>query len=97
MNKHLDRLIKFSDLETGHPALSYIEKRQIPEQHWDKLYFAEKFYEWSHTIFPEKFKSIKEVVVDGICAESDQDTKDQKEFAEWKAKKKKEEEEEIPF
>ena len=45
----------------------------------------------------EWLEKIKTVVVDGICAESDQDTKDQKEFAEWKAKKKKETEEEIPF
>ena len=58
LNRHLDSLVKFSDLEKGHPALSYVAKRQIPEQHWDKLYFAEKFYEWSQTIFPEKFNSI---------------------------------------
>ena len=45
----------------------------------------------------EWLEKIKAVVVDGICAESDQDTKDQKEFAEWKAKKKKDAEEEIPF
>ena len=44
----------------------------------------------------EWLEKIKRVVVDGICAESDQDTEDQKEFAEWKAKKKKEAEE-IPF
>jgi len=44
----------------------------------------------------EWLEKIKKVVVDGICAESDQDTEDQKEFAEWKAKKKKETEE-IPF
>ena len=45
----------------------------------------------------EWLEKIKTVVVDGICAESDQDFEDQKEFAEWKAKKKKEAEEEIPF
>ena len=45
----------------------------------------------------EWLEKIKQVVVDGICGESEQDTEDQKEFAEWKAKKKKEEEEEIPF
>ena len=45
----------------------------------------------------EWLDKIKPVVVDGICAESDQDFEDQKEFAEWKAKKKKEAEEEIPF
>ena len=58
MNKHLDNLSKFSDLEEGHPALSYVQNRKIPKEHWDKLYLADKFYEWSNTIFPEKFKSI---------------------------------------
>ncbi len=58
LNRHLDKLVKFCDLEDGHPAIQYLEKRQIPKKHWDKLYFSEKFYEWSHTIFPEKFKSI---------------------------------------
>ena len=32
----------------------------------------------------EWLEKIKQVVVDGICAESDQDTKDQEEFAKWK-------------
>ena len=45
----------------------------------------------------EWLEKIKTVVVDGICAESDQDTRRPKEFAEWKAKKKKDAEEEIPF
>jgi hypothetical protein len=44
----------------------------------------------------EWLEKIKTVIVDGICAESEQDTEEQKEFAEWKAKKKKEAEE-IPF
>ena len=44
----------------------------------------------------EWLEKIKTVVVDGFCAESEQDTEEQKEFAEWKAKKKKEAEE-IPF
>ena len=58
MNKHLDNLSKFSDLEEGHPALSYVQNRKIPKEHWDKLYLVDKFYEWSNSIFPEKFKSI---------------------------------------
>ena len=58
MNKHLDNLSKFSDLKEGHPALSYVQNRKIPKEHWDKLYLADKFYEWSNSIFPEKFKSI---------------------------------------
>ena len=58
MNKHLDNLSKFSDLKEDHPALSYVQNRKIPKEHWDKLYLADKFYEWSNSIFPEKFKSI---------------------------------------
>jgi hypothetical protein len=58
MNRHLDGLIKFSDLEEGHPAISFLTNRKIPKEHWDKLYFVDKFYEWTNTIFPEKFKSI---------------------------------------
>ena len=58
MNKHLDKLSKFSDLKEDHPALSYVKNRKIPKEHWDKLYLADKFYEWSNSIFPEKFKSI---------------------------------------
>jgi len=45
----------------------------------------------------EWLEKIKTVVVDGICAESDKDTQDKKEFAEWKANKKKEDNDEIPF
>ena len=33
----------------------------------------------------EWLEKIKQVVVDGICAESEQDNKDQEEFAKWKA------------
>ena len=58
MNKHLDNLSKFSDLKEDHPALSYVKNRKIPKEHWDKLYLADKFYEWSNSIFPEKFTSI---------------------------------------
>lgn len=56
-NKELSQLKKFSDLK-DHPAFSYIEHRKIPEKHWDKLYLAENFYEWSRTMFPEKFQNI---------------------------------------
>ena len=58
MNRHLDKLVKFSDMDKDHPALSFLIDRKIPKEHWDKLYFVDKFYEWSNSIFPEKFKSI---------------------------------------
>ena len=45
----------------------------------------------------EWLEKIKQVVVDGICAENDQDTKDQQEFAKWKESRKKEDTDEITF
>ena len=45
----------------------------------------------------EWLEKIKQVVVDGICAENDQDAKDQKEFAKWKESRKKEDTDEITF
>ena len=45
----------------------------------------------------EELQNILDAVGNAISKELDQDDKNQKEFAEWKAKKKKEEEEEIPF
>ena len=45
----------------------------------------------------EWLEKIKQVVVDGICAENDQDTKDQEAFAKWKESRKKEDTDEIPF
>ena len=46
----------------------------------------------------EWLEKIKQVVVDGICAENDQDSKDKEAFAKWKANRKNSEEEnEITF
>ena len=45
----------------------------------------------------EWLEKIKTVVVDGICAESDQDTIDRQEYKKWKESKKKEDTDEIPF
>ncbi len=57
-NKELSLLKKISDLESDHPALTYIKQRKIPEKHWDRLYLSDKFYEWSRRMFSEKFRSI---------------------------------------
>jgi len=45
----------------------------------------------------EELQNILDAVGNAISKELDQDDKNQKEFAEWKAKKKKDAEEEIPF
>jgi len=56
-NNPLKKLRRFDTLQK-HIAFSYIEHRKIPEKHWDKLYLVDKFYEWSKTMFPEKFQKI---------------------------------------
>jgi len=45
----------------------------------------------------EWLEKIKQVVVDGICAENDQDNKDKEAFAKWKESRKKEDTDEITF
>ena len=56
-NNPLKKLQSFDTIKK-HPAFAYIKNRKIPPKHWDKLYLADKFYEWARTIFPDKFKSI---------------------------------------
>ena len=56
-NNPLKKLRSFDTLQS-HLAFSYIEHRKIPEKHWDKLYLADKFYEWSNTMFPQRFEDI---------------------------------------
>jgi len=56
-NNPLKKLRRFDTLQR-HLAFSYIEHRKIPEKHWDKLYLADKFYEWSNTMFPRRFEDI---------------------------------------
>jgi Flp pilus assembly protein TadG len=45
----------------------------------------------------QELQNVLDVVGNAISRELDQDDQNQKEFAEWKAKKKKDAEEEIPF
>ena len=32
----------------------------IPKEHWDKFYFCAKFYDWTNSIIPNKFPSLKD-------------------------------------
>jgi predicted RNA-binding Zn-ribbon protein involved in translation (DUF1610 family) len=38
-----------ADLDKLHPARVYLENRKIPEKFYSKLYYAEKFKEWTNT------------------------------------------------
>lgn len=52
-------LTKISELNIMHPARKYLEDRQIPKEYLSKLYFCEKFKEWTnskiHTFESTKF------------------------------------------
>ena len=55
-NSPLKKLKKISQLPVGHPAKEYVQKRGIPpEQHY-RLYYCPKFFGWTNSIIPNKFK-----------------------------------------
>ena len=56
---YISSLVKISDLEDNHPVLKYVQKRMIPEKHYDKLFLCHKFYEWAHKISPRKYNTSK--------------------------------------
>ena len=58
-DKTLDQLTRFDQLVTTHPAKAFVYKRLIPKEHWDKLYFCPKFYEWTNEIVPNKFPNLQ--------------------------------------
>lgn len=55
-NAPLKKLKKISQLPVGHPAKLYVEKRGIPSSQHFRLYYAPKFFTWSNSIVPDKFK-----------------------------------------
>jgi len=56
----LDELVSFDKLVQTHPAKQFVYKRLIPKEHWDKFYFCPKFYEWTNSIVPNKFPSLRD-------------------------------------
>lgn len=55
-NKPLRGLKKISQLHVGHPAKVYIESRSIPPAAHFRLYYCAKFFAWTNSIIPDKFK-----------------------------------------
>jgi hypothetical protein len=51
-------LPKISDLDKDHPARIYLESRKIPSDYLHKLYYCDKFKEWTNTQKPT-FNSIE--------------------------------------
>ena len=55
----LESLKRFDQLVTTHPAKKFLFDRLIPKEHWDKFFFCPNFYEWTNSIVPNKFPSLK--------------------------------------
>ena len=51
----LDSLTKISELEKLHPARQYVEKRLIPPQYYDILYYCNKFHTYANKVKPDTF------------------------------------------
>lgn len=54
----LRKLKKISQLKWDHPAKEYINKRNIPNFYHSKLFYCSKFYHWTNSIIPNKFKKV---------------------------------------
>ncbi|MAQ91570.1 MAG: DNA primase [Rhodopirellula sp.] len=44
--KKKEDLLSVAELNKGHPAREYIERRQIPEEYFSEIFFADRFYDW---------------------------------------------------
>lgn len=54
----LRKLKKVSQLDWDHPVKKYILERKIPNRYHAKLFLCPKFYRWTNTIVPNKFKKV---------------------------------------
>ena len=52
----LRKLKKVSQLDWDHPVKKYILNRMIPNKYHAKLFYCPKFYQWTNTLVPGKFK-----------------------------------------
>ena len=52
-------LESISSLNNGHPAREYLEKRQLPTEAFDTLYYTDKFKRWVNSQSPNYFESLK--------------------------------------
>mgnify|MGYP003644725573 FL=1 len=52
-SKLLEGVPCVKDLPTEHPVVKFVNMRQIPKQHWDKLYFTDDFGTFTKRLDPE--------------------------------------------
>jgi hypothetical protein len=53
--ENITDVIKVSELSTNHPCRRYVEKRMIPKEWYDRLWFSSTFMTWTNTMLPGKF------------------------------------------
>jgi len=52
-SKLLEGIPCVKDLPSDHPVVRFVNMRQIPKQHWDKLYFTDDFGRFTKRLDPE--------------------------------------------
>lgn len=52
-DEKLSSLDRLDSLDMSHPAVKYVIDRNIPEEHWDKLYFTPHFKKFVNTTKPK--------------------------------------------
>ena len=58
--KTFDGLKKFSEMEETHPSVKFLLDRNLPREAWNDIYFCPKFYDWTNSIIPNKFPSLRD-------------------------------------
>jgi hypothetical protein len=57
---NLDKLKHCKDLKPTHPVAKFLQKRKIPKDKWDLLYYTTKFKEYTNSLIPGKIRSAEE-------------------------------------
>lgn len=51
----LSDLLCIEEFEPTHPVIKYVNKRLIPKDKWNKIYFAPRFMRWVNSVKPDTF------------------------------------------
>lgn len=55
----LSRLTSCTELKPAHPVVKYLERRQIPRDKWELIYYTTKIKDYVNSILPGKFKTLE--------------------------------------
>jgi len=57
--KKVSGLTPISELNTGHPAREFLEKRQIPEESFASLFYTDRFKRWVNSQLPNYIENLQ--------------------------------------